>query len=250
VTAISRFLARKTHDYENPSSLGSRLRARRARPLVELIRDASRGNGGGDGSRVRVLDVGGTRAYWNALPDELFRDHRLEVTIANLADEAGAPEEGFRYLQADGCDLSMFADNSFHVAHSNSVIEHVGDWKRMRRFASEIARVARSYFVQTPNFWFPVEPHCMTPFFHWLPRSTRRWMVMRSALGQWPRATSTDEALGILESARLLDREMMTALFPGARILTERLLLMPKSLIAVKGRAGDAPGSTTVDGKP
>jgi hypothetical protein len=249
VTSISRFLARKIHDYENPSSLGSRLRARRVRPLIGLIRDAAGGNHGSVDGRVRVLDVGGTRAYWNAVPDELLHGNRLEVTIVNLTLEARASEDGFRYLQADGCDLSMFADDSFHVAHSNSVIEHVGGWGRMRRFASEITRVAHSYFVQTPNFWFPVEPHCMTPLFHWLPQPTRRWLVMRFALGHWPRAASVDEALDILEAAQLLDRKMMATLFPEARILTERFLLMPKSLIAVKGRASQPRRSGPVDGK-
>src|SRR5437773_7652080 len=36
-------------------------------------------------------------------------------------------------------------------------IEHVGDAERQRRFANEIARVGRAYWVETPNRWFPVD---------------------------------------------------------------------------------------------
>lgn len=230
VTSISRFLARKIADYDNPASLGARLRARRSGPLLGLIRQVA-----DEGRGVRILDVGGRRAYWNIVPEGILRENGVEVTIANVSGESGPPEDGFRYLEADGCDLSQLEDDSFHIAHSNSVIEHVGGWDRMRRFAGEIARVAPRYFVQTPNFWFPVEPHCMTPFFHWLPRPTRRWLVTRFSLGWWPRAASMGEAFRILDSARLLDRKMMAALFPEAEILTERFLLMPKSLLAVKG---------------
>lgn len=228
--SVSRFITRKVADYDDPGSLGSRLRARRAGPLLALIRAVREERGG-----VRILDVGGRRSYWNIVPEDFLHDQRVEITIANIDKETGPPEEAFRYVEADGCDLSAFEAGSFDIAHSNSVIEHVGGWDRMRSFAGEIARVAPRYFVQTPNFWFPLEPHCMTPFFHWLPRPVRRWLVMRFSLGYWPRARSVDEAERIIGQARLLDRKMMVDLFPDAEILTERILFLPKSFLAVKG---------------
>jgi hypothetical protein len=35
--------------------------------------------------------------------------------------------------------------------------------------ARETVQVGRSYYLQTPNFWFPLEPHYGVPFIHWLP---------------------------------------------------------------------------------
>jgi hypothetical protein len=183
---------------------------------------------------VRILDVGGVREYWNIIPAGFLHEHRVEVTLVNPGRDGRGHEEGFRFVEGDGCDLSMFGEGSFDIAHSNSVIEHVGDWEHVRRFAAELRRVAPRYFVQTPNFWFPIEPHCMTPFFHWLPKPTRIWLVRRFALGHWPRAATLDSAMRIEAEARLLNRKMMAHLFPDAEIHTEWFLLMPKSLVAIK----------------
>jgi 2-polyprenyl-3-methyl-5-hydroxy-6-metoxy-1,4-benzoquinol methylase len=67
---------------------------------------------------------------------------------------------------------SPSAARSFDIVFSNSVIEHVGDAESQQQFAHEIARVGRAYWVQTPNRRFPVEPHLLTPFLHFLPT---RW---------------------------------------------------------------------------
>ena len=76
-------------------------------------------------------------------------------------------------MAGDGRALP-FRDEAFDVVFSNSVIEHVGDAASQRRFAREVARVGRAYWVQTPNRWFPVEQHLLTPLVHWLPKSWQR----------------------------------------------------------------------------
>ncbi len=140
----------------------------------------------------------------------------------------------FRFIEADACNLAMFSDQAFHVAHSNSVVEHVGDWDRMLLFANELSRVSQKYFVQTPNYWFPVEPHCMTPFFHWFPKPMRVWLVSKYELGHWAKGTSISHAVKIVESARLLNKKMFQELFKISEVRTEWFFCFPKSYIAVK----------------
>ncbi len=159
----------------------------------------------------------------------------MNITIVNLPGIVKPNDHGlFKFVEADGCDLSRFDDKSFHIAHSNSVVEHVGDCERMVQFAKELSRVSQNYFVQTPNYWFPIEPHCMMPFFHWLPKPIRVWLVLHFQLGHWAKAGSIDQAVRTVKSARLLNKKMFQDLFKGAKVLTERLLWLPKSFIAVK----------------
>jgi hypothetical protein len=225
-------LTTRLTNYNDPHSMGSRLRARRIGPLVSLMRSAFVEHG-----HVDIIDIGGTEQYWGIVPGEVLAQYDVRITIVNLPGRAlPSDHDRFRFLEGDGCDLAGVSDGSFHIAHSNSVIEHVGDWSRKCTFASEVARLAPRYFVQTPNYWFFIEPHCMTPIFHWLPEPAQVSLVSRFALGNWSQGQSIGESVRIVESVKLLSRSMMAALFPDASILTEQFMLMPKSLIAVRGR--------------
>ena len=75
-------------------------------------------------------------------------------------------------VMADGRDLP-FADGEFDVAFSNAVVEHVGGRVDQERFVHELCRVAKRIFVTTPNRLFPVDPHTLLPFVHWLPDGRR-----------------------------------------------------------------------------
>jgi hypothetical protein len=90
------------------------------------------------------------------------------VPLANFARAFPA----IHTVVADGRDLP-FADGEFDVAFSNAVIEHVGGREDQERFARELCRVARRVFVTTPNRRFPVDPHTLLPFVHWLPDGRR-----------------------------------------------------------------------------
>ena len=70
----------------------------------------------------------------------LWRDLPLEITILN---DYPCPEgdDAFDYRQGDACNLAEIADREFDVVHSESVIEHVGDWGRMMAFAREVRRI-------------------------------------------------------------------------------------------------------------
>jgi hypothetical protein len=180
----------------------------------------------------RILDVGGWASYWQFL-EPLWGDRPLHITMVNLV-QAPVPDERFSSLIGDARNLSQLDDLSFDLVHSNSVIEHVGLWRDQHKMAQEVRRLAARYFVQTPNYWFPVEPHLRTPFIHWLPEPWRAAIVRRRACGFYPRARSYDEARNILDDARLLDAQAMATLFPDAAIEHERIAGLTKSLIAIR----------------
>jgi hypothetical protein len=217
-------------NYESQESYGSKLRKKRILPLLEIIEEIFRQKG-----TVKIIDLGGTEKYWGIVSSQFLIDHNVNITIVNLPGGMLPENHGlFSFVGADACDLNGFEDNSFDIGHSNSVLEHVGDWGRKVRFAEEISRVSRNYFVQTPNYWFPIEPHFMTPFFNWLPEPIRVWLVLNYQLGNMNKANSINDAVKAVESARLLNKKMFQALFKDADFSTETFIFLPKSFIAIK----------------
>jgi hypothetical protein len=102
--------------------------------------------------------------------------------------------------------------------------------------AKEIQRVCNRYIVQTPNYWFPFEPHAQLPLFQFLPHAVRALVIRCVHVGDWfPRQTTYAGALAVSRSIRLLTHGDLRALFPGARILRERFLGLTKSLVAIHG---------------
>ncbi len=228
--SISSALAKGISNYNSTNSLGSKLRAKRIAPLLEMIAEVFEKYG-----CVDIIDIGGTGEYWNIVDKHYLDEHKVSITIVNLPGTKMPEDYGiFKFFEADACDLKCFDDSSFHIAHSNSVVEHVGDWGRMVLYAREFARVSQKYYVQTPNYWFPIEPHFMAPFYHWLPKPIRIWLVLHFQLGHKKKATSIDEAVRTVESARLLNKKMFQALFSDSFIVTERLFGLPKSFIGIK----------------
>lgn len=202
-------------------------RKRRSALVMELIDRVYRERG-----ECRILDIGGEPAYWDNFDRDELVARRVHITLLNLRPRNMTIDPLFTVAAGNGCALA-YEDNSFDLAHSNSVIEHVGGWREMRQFAAEVARVAPRHFVQTPYFWFPVEPHYRAPFFHWLPEQVRARVMMRTSLASFQRAGCMCEAMEAVTDARLLDAAQMQALFPSSRIEREKVCGLTKSLMAV-----------------
>lgn len=204
-------------------SAGRLFRRRRMRLLLSLFDIAP---------DWRVLDVGGTMALWQFCPV------RPRLVLVNLprAWEPAPPEVEF--VQGDGVRLP-FADRSFDLVFSNSVIEHLGPRPAMESFAKEIRRTGRRYFVQTPDAAFPIEPHLYTPFLHYLPAAWQQRIAPRfSVWSLLSRASAGRREFYLrhyFDDIRLLGAADMRRLFPEARLLRERCAGLSKSLIAVHG---------------
>lgn len=178
---------------------------------------------------TRILDVGGTPLNW------AFLSVQPRITMLNTPRES--VDAGFTWVWGDGRQLP-FRDGSFDIVFSNSVIEHVGDAGSQRQFAREIARVGKAYWVQTPNRTFPIEPHLLTPFLHFLPGRWQRAIARRFTVWAMIERPSRDRWEFYIEhylrDIRLLDAGDMRRLFPGAEVVRERLGGWTKALIAVR----------------
>ena len=142
-----------------------------------------------------------------------------------------APDVQIDCVVGDACDMPQFADDQFDLVHSNSVIEHVGSYQNMRRFSEETRRVGRAYFVQTPNFGFPIEPHYGMPLVHWLPDTVKIWAFSRFTLGYAPRC-SFEQAR--VDHTKIISAGMLRALFHDAQLQRERFGPLTKSLMAIR----------------
>ena len=180
---------------------------------------------------TRVLDIGGTPDCWELLA---VRPRLVLLNTPRAGEELASAAE---WVAGDGRTLP-FRDQSFDVVFSNSVIEHVGDAESQRRFAREVMRVGRAWWVETPNRWFPVEQHLLTPFVHWLPKTWQRAMVLRWTVWQTLARVSEDRRRFYVEhylrDVRLLGAGELREMFPQARVIRERVCGMTKSLVAFR----------------
>src|SRR5579864_5050284 len=114
----------------------------------------------------RILDVGASAQV--ELPGENYflaaypYPHRVTAVALHVTSELRDRFPDVTFVQGDGRALP-FESKQFDVAHSNAVIEHVGDRDAQRQFVAELSRVARHVFITTPNRWFPLEAHSRLP---------------------------------------------------------------------------------------
>ena len=182
-----------------------------------------------------LLDVGGYPWFWISQPQPVRQIDTLNIHEVSW-NQKDFPRYNIRTLTGDGCALAM-QDQRYDIGFSNSVIEHVGSWKQQRQFAIEIRRVAKALWVQTPAYECPIEPHYMTPFIHYLPRSFRKKIVRWCTLWGWLERPTHEQINSMVETTRLLRKSEMQQLFPDCEIITERMLwVMPKSYIAFRPR--------------
>jgi ubiquinone/menaquinone biosynthesis C-methylase UbiE len=164
-----------------------------------------------------------------------------KLTLLKLGSRQDNLPTHVQYVRGDARKLP-FDDNSFDVVYSNSVIKHVGSKSDQIEMAKEMMRVGKGYYCQTPNYWFPVEPHFLAPILHWLPINIRGVFVRWFSVWGWVTKTSPQEAHEMASSIYLLNQTEMDEMFPDAWWMNERVLGLIKSLVVV--RLGNEPNKT------
>ncbi|EFC83558.1 class I SAM-dependent methyltransferase [Parafrankia sp. EUN1f] len=205
---------------ESPNSLGARSRGRRWERVREFFPSID---------DMRVIDLGGTVDFWLRL------DRRpAHVVVINL-DKPAEPAPGdITVIVGDACNPPPEAlVGDFDLVFSNSVIEHVGGHANRLAFAEVARRVAPLHWVQTPNRYFPLEPHWLFPGFQFLPVAARA-----SVAQHWPlahtKSPTRQDALSATMSTELIGRTELKAYFPDSDIVEERTGPLTKSIIAVR----------------
>ena len=158
----------------------------------------------------------------------------IEIILLNLIDQK-SPYPNITSTIGDAADLSRYRDDEFDVVVSNSVIEHLPTPALQALMASEVQRVAKRVYLQTPNRYFPLEPHFLFPFFGILPMRLRALLLQRMDLGWYKRRPDAEEAMAEVRSVRLMTGSELKHLFPAARFERERVLVFTKSFIVLDG---------------
>jgi Methyltransferase domain len=176
-------------------------------------------------AETRILNVGASGTSIG-LPEQLesFYEHRSQITgggisFADVQDYRNS-FPGVQAVVFDGCALP-FADRSFDIVYSNAVLEHLPCYELVQRFAAEVQRVGKGWFITTPNFWYPFDPHYHLPFVQFLPQATQRRLAIR--LGKTP-----------YDHLHLLTAKQLRKLFPAGEVMGCRVTFYSETLIAYR----------------
>jgi hypothetical protein len=215
-------LLRRLANNERANSIATRWRKKRFTIFQSLISSLD--------PPINILDVGGSEIFWERMNFTPTRD--IKIVLLNL-DKVETANPDFISVAGDATNMSAFRNKEFDFVFSNSVIEHVGNYYHQRQMAEEIRRVGKLYFIQTPNRFFPIEPHFLFPFFQFLPLRFRVFLVQRFDLGFYAQGGVSDkrEAAKVVSSIRLLTEKELKKLFPGGTIYKERVFGLTKSFV-------------------
>jgi SAM-dependent methyltransferase len=198
------------------------------------------------GSTTKILDLGSENGsnIFNVLAGTDVKPENVYIAdIDQTAIDHGNRSYGFNpVLVSEGQPLE-FEDGYFDIVYCSSVIEHATvpksdvwkirsqkefeekSWKTQKEFASEIRRLGKQYFVQTPSRSFPIESHTWLPLLGYVPRKV--FLPILSVTNRfWVKAAEPD--------FNLLDMKRMGELFPAANIIPEIKWKLIKSIMAVQ----------------
>lgn len=208
---------------DNPQSLGFKFRRKRLQEFENLFFKHFAG-----AEKIEILDIGGRDYFWK--PSSLLNHPGVRITLLNL-DLQKTSHPAIQAVKGDATSMPEFGDKTFDLVFSNSVIEHVYTFENQQKMASEICRVGKSHFIQTPNAYFPIEAHYALPFAQYYPKALLHFLLTQTKLSRFKR-WDPSEASQYQEEIRLLKESEMKALFPNSTLLKEKVLGLTKSFTA------------------
>jgi|ETNmetMinimDraft_12_1059888.scaffolds.fasta_scaffold38020_2 ubiquinone/menaquinone biosynthesis C-methylase UbiE len=204
-------------DSKKKESIGNKFRKKRFVYFERLISNLPR--------PIHILDVGGTEDFW--VNRGYNKKEDVKITLLNLKTII-TNYNNITSIVGDATDLSLFKEDHFDIVFSNSVIEHLHNFKNQQKMAQEVQRVGIYHFIQTPNKYFLIEPHFLFPLFQFLPKSLKYLLLTKTKLSRgkkWNKKFAKE----YIQEIRLLSLKEMKYLFPNSKNKTERFLGMSKS---------------------
>jgi len=177
---------------------------------------------------IRILDVGGVESYW--INNGFQNKDKIIITLLNLTNES-TNSLNITSTIGDATNLEQFMDNEFDIVFSNSVIEHLYNLENQVLMSKEVQRVGKYHFIQTPNKNFFIEPHYLLPFFQFIPKSIRYYILTKTRLSRGMR-WDKEYASQYLAEIELVSFTGLKRLFPHSKIHKETFLGMNKSFTA------------------
>src|SRR5688500_16665970 len=106
-------LFKKIADNSSNQSLSHSMRFQRFIYFKSLIQKLNK--------PINILDIGGTQEYWVNMG---LDNKDFKITLLNLSEQE-TTSPNFCSVAGDATNMDNYADNSFDVVFSNSVIEHL-----------------------------------------------------------------------------------------------------------------------------
>ena len=245
--SVKNLLRGSATDCARADSASSNFRTRREQehllPLIQAMHERL-------GRPITILDIGGRTETWRRLG--ILDDGSIaSIRITNFDEGAADPDFHPKATFEGGVDARQlpFADASFDLIYSNSVIEHVGDLRRQQAMVREIERVAAAgIYLQTPNKNFVIDPHFARiplPFFQWLPLPVRGLLLWRLPMAHAGRLRSYAQGREVAAGVTLLGPRTLLRLFdPAGRpsLRREKFARLTKSLMVVVDTPRSVPG--------
>lgn len=175
-----------------------------------------------------VLDLGGHPNFWQhcQIP--------LKITLLNLASSniQLPPDSQHDYtFKIHDIRKPIKITESVKCIFSNSVLEHVGNKNAQEEVAQNILETKLPFWVQIPNPYFPIEAHCMIPFWWQLPQKCRQ-----SFLQHWERK-GNNFLVNQMNTTMPIDVAELKNLFPNTNLHREKMLGFDKSFSVWKDRS-------------
>lgn len=210
-------------DPAHKNSINQQFRKKRFEFFIKFVKAVI-----GNKESFCILDIGGTQAYWESM-DFFTHFPDAQIVLVNLVKEI-SKHPNISTVIGNATDLKEFSDQSFDIVFSNSVIEHLFSFEQQKKMANEVLRIGKNHFIQTPNYYFPLEPHWMFPFFQFLPFSIRVFLTKNFSLGHIKKAVNETQAIDLVKEVRLLTLKEMQALFSKSKPYKEKFVGFVKSL--------------------
>jgi hypothetical protein len=217
MAGFSEKLSRRIVGAYDTDSFSGRARARRWQMFAERFPGVA---------DMHVLDIGGDIRAWR-----LAEIRPAHLTLLNITEQE-VDEPWITAIVGDACAPPPLP--TADLVYSNSVIEHVGGHQRRKAFAAVVRDAAPRYWVQTPNRWFPIEPHFMFPGLQYLPAEAQASLVRHWPLGNHGDVDEPTRALEDVLDIDLVSATEMRLYFPDGEIARERFAGLTKSLISIR----------------